>query len=429
MESVQQQFSMDLASLARFHLDFLGFYEQNEHLIDEPVAVKRAVYRYERLWLPFYSAACSSGEISYDLYPPFDVAWVWQCHLLSYLSYRKNCAKVLNSSTTFLDHYCFELKWIRAKQEYTKSILSRIVSQQGLSEETSNLFSEQEADKAAPNFESRIEYDLLAASERQKRFLYQVSLPHFRTREFLNTCLDQYKQFVNTSRSTSNEINIQTCVGLRLIWQTHRMSPRVYSKEARHLISLDDSVFDFACGPTSDEFKRSGAMYRGEHPRVSRLFSDLDLTSRIFEHRGAFGLVSVSLMTHEKKQFRIRLLTDKNKCTHKLELNAKMFTKEFKAELKKRPSRYFRVVDGAIEFAVELERSVFSAGRVCYFDHKARVVYKLERPLKHDDQLQVVKIEFMTGKRSEGENKESSLLLRWEYNDNLNFKIRKRKSN
>ena len=45
----------------------------------------------------------------------------------------------------------------------------------------------------APDFQSRIEYDIEAACARQRVFNYQVSLPHFADKRFLTEAVKRYK--------------------------------------------------------------------------------------------------------------------------------------------------------------------------------------------------------------------------------------------
>ena len=48
-----------------------------------------AIRRYERLWLPLLAAHGAGGGDGADVAAPLDVAWVWWCHSLAPLPYRK----------------------------------------------------------------------------------------------------------------------------------------------------------------------------------------------------------------------------------------------------------------------------------------------------------------------------------------------------
>ena len=72
------KFSVDLINGALNEIHFL------KEINDSPLAfneklVDRAVYRYEKIWLPFYAHNASSAELS----PPLDIEWVGFIYILS----------------------------------------------------------------------------------------------------------------------------------------------------------------------------------------------------------------------------------------------------------------------------------------------------------------------------------------------------------
>jgi hypothetical protein len=66
------KFSVDLVNTALYHLEFL--HEIDNLNLSQEIKAK-AIYRYEKLWLPFYLKANEKS----GLYPPNDIAFIWHC--------------------------------------------------------------------------------------------------------------------------------------------------------------------------------------------------------------------------------------------------------------------------------------------------------------------------------------------------------------
>ncbi|XP_062595714.1 uncharacterized protein LOC134257087 [Saccostrea cucullata] len=142
-----------------------------------------------------------------------------------------------------------------------------------------------------PSYESRIQYDLEAAAERQQMFYYQVSLPHYTDEKFLQNAIKRYKQFLTLKR-LNPESFVVPCYDVDLIWHSHQVHPAGYKKDTETLLGKlfnhDDSVNDRREGSklvVSDRetrtlwreafgtnFSEFGAMYRGK-PSKGHLFT------------------------------------------------------------------------------------------------------------------------------------------------------------
>lgn len=68
-------FSIDLINLAIKHIQFLAYID-SEKVFYEDEILKRAIYRYEKYWLPLCAKLIENGCDILKLYPPTDVAWV-----------------------------------------------------------------------------------------------------------------------------------------------------------------------------------------------------------------------------------------------------------------------------------------------------------------------------------------------------------------
>ena len=93
-------FSCDLVQGALNQLEFLREINSNRDILFRDDSLKKASYRYESLWLPFYTYY-SSDKLStkMDLVPPLDIEFIWHCHMLNPTEYYNDtvsiCGKLL----------------------------------------------------------------------------------------------------------------------------------------------------------------------------------------------------------------------------------------------------------------------------------------------------------------------------------------------
>ena len=173
--------SIDLAEQAQYHLAFLKTVS-NVPKLHEDAFLRNAARRYEVLWLPLLAKHPQD-----DLEPPLDVHWVWHCHLLSPRAYHKDCRQVVGMVPDHklrIDRHDFDGAIQRAQALW----------EQLYPEEPFTIDFDASVDP--PQYMSRIGYDLVGASGRQKDFYYNVSLPHYTDDKFLNAALWRYIKFV-----------------------------------------------------------------------------------------------------------------------------------------------------------------------------------------------------------------------------------------
>ncbi|PIA61273.1 hypothetical protein AQUCO_00300659v1 [Aquilegia coerulea] len=83
------QVSIDLVAAARRHLAFLRTAAEF-HWLDNNSSLCQAIRRYDELWMPLISDL-TVRKTPPILLPPLDVQWVWHCHTLNPVSYRRYC--------------------------------------------------------------------------------------------------------------------------------------------------------------------------------------------------------------------------------------------------------------------------------------------------------------------------------------------------
>jgi len=237
-------------------------------------------YRYELFWLPLVAQT----SVTEDIAAPLDIAWVWHVHMLSPISYEKDCNEVVS---TLVDHK------ILVGEQCTKGLnRARILWNELYPSEPFEVDLTTSVGHV-PDFESRIEYDIAAACERQRVFYYQVSLPHYGDTKFLNRALVRYKQHL-VLKQQNPDLFLVPCYDIDLIWHAHQVHPLIYQKDTTKVIGKvydhNDSVNDRRPGArltrsyetTRQKWKEAdkelplkGCMFRGEPPLPSGVQAEL----------------------------------------------------------------------------------------------------------------------------------------------------------
>lgn len=313
-------FSVDLIESALNQLDFLEQIDKLR-LVFEGDIIKKAIFRYEKLWLPFYA---QHREI---VYPPTDVLWIWHCHMLSPTEYYHD---LMNLFGEILDHSNLTKEEMAHKQEITKLLWE---SELKCSYDYLELDS---VNELFINFRSDINYDLKKASKIELEYYYQVSLPHFTAKEYLNLALDRYKKFLHLAK-TNPSLFIVPCYAIDLMWRTHQLNPISYLNDCTRvlggLFERNDAIINSAPGRKLDlisrqtiilwretyneEFFFPGAMYRGKRPSEQD-YSNSQIPILPFVKKLAkFELKEMSLnsiggSTHHKTLFEISLFKEQN---------------------------------------------------------------------------------------------------------------------
>lgn len=218
---------------------------------------------------------------------PLDIAWVWHCHMLAPLAYFRDCnnlfGKIISHKPMVGSERSDAMKtaeslWIKTYPDIPffnhKSTTLKIPSE----------------------FVSRISYDLQAAISRQRVFYYQVSLPHYTDKKFLERSVIRYKKFLFMKKVSPNSF-IVPCYDIDLIWHAHQLNPVSYKIDTIRTIgehfNHDDSVNDRSGGSKlcqsmtdtqnkwkelyNEQFSNVGSMYRGLPPngRLDNVTEDI----------------------------------------------------------------------------------------------------------------------------------------------------------
>ncbi len=236
------ELSFDLVKAALNQQEFLTEINSVRHLFVGEL-IDKAIFRYEKLWLPFLASFSEMANLS----PPLDVAWIWHCHLLAPQSYGKDVELITGK---FLDHESISKEDLEKRQHTTEQLWkSNIKSSFDYLSETS--VNRQDFAK----FKSKITYDLKLASARQFEFFYNVSMPHFRNPSYLKLAVERYAKFLRM-KQTYPDLLVVPCYAIDLIWHTHQLNPRWYNFDTTAVLGKlfphDDTINDRTAGGTLD---------------------------------------------------------------------------------------------------------------------------------------------------------------------------------
>ena len=270
---------IDLAKSASYELDFLKKYDNN--ILMDPDIVKVSAWRYEHLWLPFMANMSQDHIQDLELLPPADVHWIWHVHMLSPSHYANDCKKRFGR---IFNHELRSAEVVKAKRASTKQVWKKVYPNYPFDLPLSpGKITRLYSDLKHSSVSTRLSYDVIAASFRQRSFFYNVSLPHYRNRDFLSQALDRYEKFLKLKKLVGTEF-IVPCYDIDLIWHTHQVHPVIYINDCfkilGQLLHHDDTGADRKEGSKlyncynktvedwenmyQEPYPQPGIMYRGE---------------------------------------------------------------------------------------------------------------------------------------------------------------------
>ncbi|KAK3600650.1 hypothetical protein CHS0354_031563 [Potamilus streckersoni] len=267
------KFGVELVDATLRHLVFLKEINKNT-IVNRVDVLERAIYRYEHFWLPL--AAENPNE---TLVAPLDIHWVWHCHMLCPKTYVKDCMNIVG---VVVDH-----AFVEDRSKALQRSQSLWYPKYQERHESFELDLHTLPTQLKPiTKKSRLSYNIKQAASRQGAFYYQVSLPHYRDKKFIENGLLRYKKFIFLKQQNPGEFLVP-CYDIDLIWHTHQLHPHIYKRDMETIIGQlfnhDDTVTDRRPGSklstadlkTRDLWKKAfnesfsmyGAMYRGTAPQ------------------------------------------------------------------------------------------------------------------------------------------------------------------
>ena len=155
------------------------------------------------------------------------------------------------------------------------------------------------------SFNSQFEYDIASAVQRQKVFFYQISLPHYADKIFLEESIQRYEMYLKLKSIYPKEFLVP-CYDIDIVWHTHQAKPVDYENETKAIVGLhlphDDSVNNRSPGSKLNnsqavteklwkstfgvEFSRDRCMFRGNPPHGKLLPLTDEMQNSILHRTG-----------------------------------------------------------------------------------------------------------------------------------------------
>lgn len=255
-------FEVNIANTAKFLLNFIKKIDQLN--LYEGVSFHRALYRYEQIWLCILK---NNNEKKF-IVPPLDVQYIWYLHILS--------------PTSYVD-FGYPMDYLMKIQS------NEIQNSNEVWEKFSNMPYDYTKDESRQEtFKSKIKYDFISASLRQRLFVYQVSLNHFENEDFLARGLERYKKFLFLKK-TNPKLFLMPCFLINLIWCAHIFHLNEYKIDTEkifgqllpydgaivnRLITIDEIQMKLWRDSYNEDFFQAGAMFRGTRRALSSRLCD-----------------------------------------------------------------------------------------------------------------------------------------------------------
>ena len=210
--------SVDLLGESHKHLAFIDDVIQDPTLFNE-AHVTEALSRYERCWLPLVR-----DNPGVNLQPPLDVHWVWYLHLQQPTLYRSDCTKLIGIVPPHVFYHN------HPKQSDISDRTRQIWDTTFPGDPFERLTNSPCGRKVAFGH-------VLQNLAKQREFLYQISLRHYRDQHFLASAFNRYKQFLATKKTDVEFVACACDVGydVEFMMRTHMTYPDMFLSDMKHV--------------------------------------------------------------------------------------------------------------------------------------------------------------------------------------------------
>ena len=310
-------FGVNLVDASLKHINFLYAVDERPYLYMDTVLVD-AVRRYEQCWLPL--AAENNEKV---LAAPMDIEWVWHCHMLSPLTYEKDCLATVGVT---VNHKLMSEKERERSLETSKQVWTTKYPNEPFDLDKNKCFTSGSV-VATGERTTQISYDIVAAAKRQKVFNYQVSLPHYADRLYLKKATERYQKMLFLKQKNPG-VFLVPCYDMDIVWHSHQLHPLAYKEDTVKILGRmfnhDDSVNDRSQGSKlnrsddrtrqlwldafNENFSHYGAMFRGDPPSGLHPISNEESFS--FSTKKAnihMDKMQVEGLPNEMKNFKIKV--------------------------------------------------------------------------------------------------------------------------
>ncbi|KAG4135580.1 hypothetical protein ERO13_D08G224700v2 [Gossypium hirsutum] len=215
--------SVDLVSAARRTVGFLRSVNECQWLHQRPTIIE-AIRRYDKVWMPLISNLTVVGSTPPLVLPPFDVEWVWFCHTLNPVGYKKYCesrfSKLIGKPSIFNEE----------NEEYALMRCKEIWVQRYPAEPFEN---EVESDSQDPPL---LNEDLFNEVQKHKLLYSKFSQPYLYELVYLIAARQRYKGFLYMiQRFGDGCFRFVPAFDILLMLLTHQSYPTAYADDLKDM--------------------------------------------------------------------------------------------------------------------------------------------------------------------------------------------------
>ncbi|CAD5123948.1 unnamed protein product [Dimorphilus gyrociliatus] len=208
----------ELTSILRNYRCFLKKIFAIESLKRDDSVIRNAVRRYETIWLRLLK---EEGDRSKEINPPLDVEWIWTVHMTYPKEYRSDCKNLIG----FVPDHTI--------RDPNDNSLARKKGEKLWKEFTAGDEPyETDLSRAPPinsTNQTALSVDLLECAKRQADFYYDISLPHFGDKIFLQNAQERYKLFSKLTARLGRYLFAPT--DIRFVCKCHMLHPHSFNKD------------------------------------------------------------------------------------------------------------------------------------------------------------------------------------------------------
>ncbi|OMP03240.1 hypothetical protein COLO4_10557 [Corchorus olitorius] len=218
------RFGVDLVAAARRNIGFLRSVHESQWLHQRATIVE-AIRRYDEVWMPLISDLTVLGSKPPMVLPPFDVEWVWFCHTLNPVDYRKYCesrfSKLIGKPAIFNEE----------NEEYALMRCREIWVQRFPSEPFEN---EVESDSQDSTI---INEQLFNEVLQKQKFLHsKFSEPYLYELVYLIAAKQRYRGFLFMMQKFGDDCHrFVPALDILLMLLTHQSYPTVYAEDLKDM--------------------------------------------------------------------------------------------------------------------------------------------------------------------------------------------------
>lgn len=201
-------------------------------LLKDDICLKKAIWRYEKLWIPLMLKQNESS--SFKPIPPPDIHLMWFLHVLCGEKYKQSDHQ---KNTQFQNSFQMDLGTDLTNEVSTKTIWATEYPQEPY------ICNYQKVSDDIPPSDSGLQSHLVNIMNFIKPLIKVVGLPHFVDETFISEAVERYERFMELVQSYPNEC-LLPALDVQLVWISHQLATIDYEDSIQKYLGKVVSTLD-----------------------------------------------------------------------------------------------------------------------------------------------------------------------------------------